>query len=168
MPLKLDHSPLLDHPEAWRRQGKGLLASSEVLWHHSERSAPEGLAMVAASLLAGYALENLLKAVRVKQLRDAGAPIVVKGKLTKELTGHDLVKLASASAVPVARHERFLLERLTVTIMWGGRYSAPKDSRKTDSATMISSDRETIRTFAAKLEMVLDGQVPWSYDDLTP
>jgi len=68
--------------------------------------------MVAASLLAGYALENLLKAVRVEQLRDAGASIVVKGKLRKELTGI------------------------------------------------------TLSTW--QLEMVLDGQVPWSYDDSTP
>jgi hypothetical protein len=77
-----------------------------------------------------------------------------------------LVALARAAGVPVARHEKFLLERLTVTINWGGRYVAPKDVGETDSATMMSTDRETIRIFAMKLEAILDGQEPLSYDDL--
>lgn len=123
--------------------------------------------MAAASLLGGYALENLLKAVRVKQLRAAREPIVIKNKLRTDLSGHDLVSLAEAIGVPLARHERFLLERLTVTINWGGRYVAPKTAGVTNSAAMISTDRETIRMFAAKLEMMLDGQEPWSYDDLS-
>ena len=135
MPLKLDLSSLLEHPEAWRRQGKRLLHPSEVLWHHAEQSTPEAFSMAAASLLGGYALENLLKAVRVKQLRASGEPIFVKGRLRRELTRHDLLALAQAARVPVARHERFLLERLTVTITWGGRYQAPKVVGETDSAT---------------------------------
>jgi hypothetical protein len=166
MPLRLDLSPLLEHPEAWLRQGKGLLYSSEVLWHHAEQSTPEALSMAAASLLGGYALENLLKGVRVKQLRAAGQSIFIKGRLRGELARHDLVALAKAAGVPLARHEKFLLERLTVTINWGGRYIAPKDVGETDSATMISTDREAIRVFAAKLDMILDGQAPLSYDDL--
>lgn len=125
--------------------------------------------MAAASLLSGgYALENLLKGVRVKQLRAAGEPIFIDGRLRRELTRHDLVAVARAAGVPLARHEQFLLERLTATINWGGRYIAPKDVGETDSATMISTDRETIGIFAAKLEMILDGQTPWSYDDLRP
>ena len=121
--------------------------------------------MAAASLLGGYALENLLKAVRVKQLGAAGEPIFVNHRLRLELTRHGLVALAKAAGVPLARHEKFLLERLTVTINWGGRYQAPKEVGETDGATMISTDRETIRMFAAKLEAILDGQGAWSYDD---
>jgi len=112
-----------------------------------------------------YALENLLKAVRVKQLRAVGEPIFVNDRLRTELTRHGLVALAKAASVPLARHERFLLERLTVTINWGGRYQAPKEVGETDVASMISTDRETIRIFAAKLEAILDGQAAWSYDD---
>jgi hypothetical protein len=122
MPLKLDLSPLLEYPEAWRRQGKGLLCSSEALWGHAHHSTPEALSMPAASLLGGYALENLLKGLRVKQLRAAGESIFVEGRLRQELTRHDLITLAEAAGVPLARHERFLRERLTVTITWGGRY----------------------------------------------
>jgi len=122
--------------------------------------------MAAASLLGGYALENLLKGVRVKQLRAAKEPIFMNGRLRRELTRHDLVALARAAGVPLARHEKFLLERLTVTINWGGRYVAPKDVGETDSATMISTDRESIRIFAMKLEAMLDGKEPLSDDDL--
>ena len=166
MPLKLDLSPLLEYPEAWRRQGKGLLCSSEVLWGHAQHSTPEALSMPAASLLGGYALENLLKGLRVKQLRAAGESIVAKGRLRRELTGHSLISLAEAAGVPLARHERFLLERLSVTITWGGRYVAPKGVGQTDSATMISTDREAIRLFAAKLDDMLDGKEPLDYDQL--
>jgi hypothetical protein len=166
MPLKLDLSPLLEYPEAWHRQGKGLLCSSEVLWGHAQHSTPEALSMPAASLLGGYALENLLKALLVKQLRAAGESIVVKGRLRRELTRHDLIALAEAAGAPLARHERFLLERLTVTITWGGRYIAPKEVGETDSATMISTDRETIRLFAAKLDDMLEGKEPVNYDKL--
>ena len=122
--------------------------------------------MPAASLLGGYALENLLKGLRVKQLRAAGETIVVKGRLRRELTRHDLITLAEAAGVPLARHERFLLERLTVTITWGGRYIAPKDVGETDSATMISTDREAIRLLAAKLDDMFEGKEPVDYDKL--
>ncbi|MBI2219984.1 MAG: hypothetical protein HYU53_02105 [Acidobacteria bacterium] len=166
MPLRLDLSPLLEYPEAWRRQGKGLLFSSEVLWWHAQHSTPEALAMPAASLLGGYALEHLLKGLRVKQLRAAGESILVKGRLRRELTRHDLITLAEAAGVPLARHERFLLERLTVTITWGGRYIAPKDVGETDSPTMSSTDQEAIRRFAAKLEDMLEGKEPVDYDKL--
>ena len=67
----------------------------------------------------------------------------------------------------MARHERFLLDRLTVTITWGGRYTAPKDEGETDSATMSSTDREAIRTFAWKVEEMLDGNEPLDYDRLS-
>jgi hypothetical protein len=168
MPLMMDLSPLLHDPEAWRRQGQGLLYSSEALWGHAERSTPDARSLAAASLIGGYALENLLKAVRVKQLQESGEPIFMKGRLRRDLTGHNLVALATAARVPLAKHERFLLERLTVTINWGGRYVAPKHVGETDSATMISTDRDAIQQFAWKLEMMLDGQEPLSYDDLRP
>ncbi len=125
-----------------------------------------GIANAAASLLGGYALENLLKGLRVKQLRGAGESIMVKGQLRRELTRHDLIALAKAAGVPLARHERFLLERLTVTITWGGRYIAPKDVGETDSATMISTDQEAIRLFAAKLDDMFEGKEPVDYDKL--
>lgn len=53
-----------------------------------------------------------------------------------------------------------------MTITWGGRYFAPKDVGETDSATMISTDRDTIRQFAWKLEEMLDGREPIDYDKL--
>jgi hypothetical protein len=102
----------------------------------------------------------------VKQLRAAGESIMVKGRLRRELRRHDLITLAEAAGVPLARHERFLLERLTVTVTWGGRYIAPKDVGETDSATMISTDREAIRLFAAKLDDMLEGKEPLDYDKL--
>jgi hypothetical protein len=77
-----------------------------------------------------------------------------------------LIALAKAAGVPLARHERFLLERLTVTITWGGRYIAPKDVGETDSATMISTDQEAIRLFAAKLDDMFEGKEPVDYDKL--
>jgi hypothetical protein len=101
MPLKLDLSTLLEYPEAWRQRGKGLLCSSGVLWRHAHHSTPEALSMPAASLLGGYALENLLKGLRVKQLRAAGESIFVKGLLRRELTQHDLLRLADAARCAV-------------------------------------------------------------------
>lgn len=122
--------------------------------------------MPAASLLRGYALENLLKGLRVKQLRAAGESIVVKGRLRPELIRHDLITMAEAAGVPLARHERFLLERVTVTITWSERYIAPKGVGETDSATMISTDREAIRLFAANLDDMLEGKEPVDYEKL--
>lgn len=155
--LRLDITPRLEFPDEWRRQGEGLLACSEVLWGHVERSTIPGMAMGAASLLGGYALENLLKGLRVRQIREAGGTARRKGKLVRELSGHDLAALADDAGVVLASHERFLLKRLTNTIAWGGRYVAPKKSGESDSAVMIGNDRETIRMFAWRLAELLDG-----------
>jgi hypothetical protein len=115
------------------------------------------MAMGAASLLGGYALENLLKGLRVRQIREAGGTARRDGTLVRELSGHDLEALADAAEVVLASHERSLLKRLTTTIAWGGRYAAPKKGGDSDSAVMIGSDRETIRVFGWRLAEQLGG-----------
>ena len=83
-------------------------------------------------LLAGYALENLLKGLYV-----AKNPSIVKnGRLIKwPGSGHGIMKLIvlanerldDAEKIELSKDEKVLLDKLEVSIVWAGRYPIPKN-----------------------------------------
>jgi hypothetical protein len=77
-------------------------------------------------LLAGFGLEGLLKAVRIKQMKRAGqgTTVVKKGRvlLVGTLKTHNLVSLARDAGFPTDQAETALLTRLTTIVEWAGRY----------------------------------------------
>ncbi|WP_234686099.1 hypothetical protein [Bradyrhizobium monzae] len=72
----------------------------------------------AAQLLYGYALENLLKGIRVA--RDPS--LITSGKLNGKLKSHDLVELAKAASFTLHTQEIPVAAALSKLSTWAGRY----------------------------------------------
>lgn len=75
-------------------------------------------------LLAGLAIENLIKGLSIKK----DSALIDNGKLDQSLGKHDLLALARKAGVRLTEEERSLVERLTEYVIWAGRYPIPKRS----------------------------------------
>ena len=110
-----------------------------------------------ALLLSGYALENVLKAIKVKHAARTGcAPPVATGATTLDRTfkTHDLSALADDIGFPLGQHDSDLLRRLTTFILWAGRY--PVDScvdypRRGPDAGTSSTDADDVASLFSRL-----------------
>ena len=82
-------------------------------------------------LLAGLAVENLLKAIWVKQHRDDDALFECdpngKKRLSRKLTHHRLGSLAHAVGFKPTSDESELLSRLQHQVEWAGKYPVGLD-----------------------------------------
>src|SRR5216684_547258 len=79
-------------------------------------------------MLRGFALENLLKALWVKQKNP-----IVSGNKYIGVTGagdHDLVQLADAVGLPTGPESRDVLKRLSAFITFVGRYPIPAHAQR--------------------------------------
>lgn len=133
------------HPESWEVTARELAHSAQVLYLRSERAtkeffrenpqsgSPAANQLLAdmsirqvAFMLAGFAIENVLKGIRVQQYN--GEKQVSDGDpRIKSLTGtHNLSKLATDAGLTVSSEEKKLLVKLTDRILWSGRYPRPK------------------------------------------
>jgi len=146
-------------PQLWKLYAKGLFDSAEVLraeYEHqwSEAATPPlngtddevRLAFVhrSALLLYGFAIENLLKGLRVVaagQRRRRHVQTLKQG-IQLQLGGHDLVAIADAAAIPMSRAESELLRDLTEIVTWSGRYHLPR--RSIDFGPIVDRRTKTI------------------------
>jgi hypothetical protein len=165
-------------PQAWRAVGNRLLDSAKLVWPplaealHTYRATDphqrtaRQLAELSKQMnhfggffvLAGYAVENHLKARIVERAIAAGADIesgegVFKLFPHKE---HELSLLAKWKWADIAltKSERRLLERLSFYVQWAGRYPIPKKPTALDLAfrrDTRSSDLEEIEAFITTL-----------------
>jgi hypothetical protein len=115
------------------------------------------------TLLMGYAFENWLKGIWVKQNLDEHAEYHV---IPNELKSHDLVKLSDKTGLILTDNERKILESLTQFIKWRGRYFIPLDKEDNGKAWENADDLlflfkncsekidvpDEIRTIASKLK----------------
>lgn len=76
-------------------------------------------------LLMGYSIENLLKGIVLS--KQPGLLDKDKGKLSNTILTHNLVKLAKNCDINITLDERHLLEALTTSIVWEGKYPTPKE-----------------------------------------
>jgi hypothetical protein len=135
-------------PFWWWLKAQDLHSAANVIWRdhegavleHSRREAPldDLKVTVLAStrlrsfsvylLLLGLSFENLFKALIV-----GDAPELVKdGILHGAVKTHHLVHLSSVAELTLSEQERELLDRVTETVVWAGRYPvARKDSENT-------------------------------------
>ena len=78
-------------------------------------------------LNAGFALENLLKGIIVKDKPD----FVINGRITRPLQTHNLFKLAKRASIDLNVIEAFYLSVGTQCMIWAGRYpSSTKPEEK--------------------------------------
>jgi hypothetical protein len=139
------------NPGNWIAHGKALMASSRAIreaWAASVTRMAAGIEAAAARgwppgsfedddheegirrsaniglMLAGQALEDLLKALIVARDPTVVGPGRTRGRLFDEGLGHNLVALAEdeRTGAAISDAERDLLHRLTEFVKWAGRY----------------------------------------------
>ncbi|HLQ24803.1 MAG TPA: hypothetical protein VK138_02870 [Acidiferrobacterales bacterium] len=156
------HSLLAKDPIAWVLKADQLIAAFEHLATETicrieaQDTGPEfsGVAL----MLAGFAIENLMKGLLVQKQ----SPVNEKGKF--ELVSHDLLKLAKDVSLPLTEDECRLLEKLGEFLTWTGRYPVPLTSEPMRPRTLpsggfaprtygqVGEDWPAVRTFIAKLK----------------
>ena len=120
------HLHLAENPIAWVLQADALIAAFETLAHADERALDSGdepprLSSV-AYMLAGFAIEVLLKGLLVQKTR----PLNANGRFV--LHSHHLVELAKEANISLIESEPRLLEKLEEFLTWAGRYPVPLTS----------------------------------------
>jgi len=80
-------------------------------------------------MLVAYALENLFKALIIREHRDYIEDQVLRtrGKLPKIVNNHDLIRLAKEAHFTIDVPDEDVLTRLRWNSLWAGRYPLPVD-----------------------------------------
>jgi hypothetical protein len=116
----------------------------------------------AVMMLGALAIENLLKAIRIKQVKQ-----LFNSRGAFVLDTHDVLKLAEDAGISLSQEEHILLERLEQFITWAGRYPMPLFSDPMRPRTLSNggfsprttishpSDFDAILNFAHKLKTML-------------
>jgi hypothetical protein len=157
----------LSNAPLWFTTGGDLLVSARVLWKKIEpvtqaktldeaaRFNDEFRLAAPFLLLCGLALENLLKALIVKQVfarqdgqPDPSAPTI----LPDYLKTHNLCELANRAAFTPSDRERRTLIRLTHYVEWAGRYPIPRKRQPTLKRFIGVRDLADVESLAARLE----------------
>jgi hypothetical protein len=128
-------------PAAWFARAEQLHQSSELLWspigrlfdmeRRRERADPNaGLHAPAYLLVAGFAIEAMLKAAAIQTELNAGGidRVVVPGSspvLQPWVKTHNLEKLAARAAITPSDETVIYLRRFERYILWAGRYPVP-------------------------------------------
>lgn len=93
-------------------------------------------------LLAGLAIENLLKGIQIKR----------HGEHAKYET-HNLRQLLSGTGIALSDAENLMVDRLTAFVTWAGRYPIPRRSSDMElTRGTFGDDPETFRQLFARLE----------------
>ena len=117
------HRALADEPFAWMLKADSLIDAFEVLISDDEQKAAENRQgrriQSVAYMLAGFAIENLLKG----QLVAAGKHRSESGQF--KLRSHNLRQLAADARHSLNKEENRLLERIQEFTVWTARYPVP-------------------------------------------
>jgi hypothetical protein len=111
-------------------------------------------------MVAGFAVENALKAIRVKQ--DPSS--VTKGQpgdfgISKVVKTHDLKGLAKAASIALSASETDLIERLEAFLVWAGRYPVAATTTAGQAAVQViwGTDQRDIRALFDRLAEAFHG-----------
>ena len=139
----------------WKRVRQGLVEFDEIsrLGDLSE-AADVGLRLRGPFfLLAGLAVENLLKAIIVKRMHAENRPVTEGNVLRLERGRHSLIALSRSAQITLSSEEREVLARLSTFVPWAGRYPVPiKKTDTTQSRITRSDDFARIKIFLSRLE----------------
>ncbi len=178
------YKQLAEDPERWMSSARSLLAASEELWVSVEadlstRQSPVANgggdhADVAEShsagkpflqhaavflMIAGFAIENALKALRVKQAKPGLTAARTSGVVSKDLLTHDLRRLATEAGVTLSPAENALLERLQAYLTWAGRYPVAATAHGQAAVQNIwGSDKVSIETLFKRIESMFQAE----------
>ena len=145
-------------PSSWLEYGEELRDAAEILWSREEDGLKlnatlnrnfEILARESASgvskpymLLAGFALENVLKGMLVARRPEH----ITSGSLSNELSTHDIVRLAKRTVgLSLSKQELEFCKSVSDAIPYWGRYPIPL--RKTQLMPSIALTKGMRKTF---------------------
>lgn len=117
---------------AWFSLALGYHRAAEILNEFRDRIPSDTRQFV---FNAGLSIELILKAILAKKFV----------KIPSGSDGHDLLLLAESSFIPISLDQRQTLDLLTATIIWSGRYPAPKTEVKWDEYQDITLERHIVR-----------------------
>jgi len=83
-------------------------------------------------LLAGLAIENMLKAIIVKRMSDAGTAVTEADTLRIHRGRHDLIGISDRARVSLSEAERELLARMSTFVLRAGRLKLHGRNRPRD------------------------------------
>jgi hypothetical protein len=127
------HGGQLANADSWFRSAKGFHYSAALLNEFADRIPSDTRPF---ALNAALSLELIFKAILArKQL-----PIPDDGK------GHDLRLLRSMAKIDLTNKQMATLELLTETLVWAGRYPAPKKEEKWDDYNDRILEKHVVRT----------------------
>ncbi len=133
-------------PRAWTHQGENLVGAFEVVANASIRKPRLGGMEPQALMLAGMAIETLLKAIIVSepQLRAAVAAtktdLSAKHALRTVFHTHNLVEIAKMADVPLTPKRKRVAQALSQYIYWRGRYVVPMEAGLNDLVSRKGDD----------------------------
>lgn len=120
-----------DKADAWGRFADGLRTAAEVLWttrsqardHSGEPVEPQNEQLdTPATMLYGFALENLIKGYLIKK---HGGFSKARSSHGVAWSRHRIHDLATATGFSLDDNQRLLLKSLEAFIRWAGRYPVP-------------------------------------------
>jgi hypothetical protein len=96
-------------------------------------------------MLISFAVENLLKAMIVREKRSEIVDELLRGRLPKILKSHDLITLSQLAQFPIKNElQEDLLRRLSRSAVWRGRYPIPLDYRSGRSVRFLDGKKYNI------------------------
>ena len=157
----------------WKLVAENLFHSSEVLWKEclqaweqmnklskTETKQPIPLHMYpgtnvwpTSQMLAGLALENLLKCIIIR--RD---PTLVKeGSINRTLITHNLLELFKRVEIQLTSGENDLISKLEIMVKWGGKYPLPQEATNNHVRATDGKYFETFEALYKKTLTTLEG-----------
>lgn len=137
------------HPELWTSRAQELAYAANVLYERAsaateivvKKNPPNGVPETqrllsemgmnsVAMMLAGFAMENMLKALRIAQLNSKSPVRGNDPRVMKLLETHNLGQLAKDAGIETNSIASEALETLRQFLEWTGRYSRPVNSKK--------------------------------------
>src|SRR5262249_40008651 len=110
---------LTTEPSAWALSAYNLKNAADAVWDRCRAEPRLGSVFL---MLAGYELENAIKAVLLLKRPELRSP---DRALRWPGGGHDLATLFDKAVVELDAEERAALERLSAFVLWRGRYPMP-------------------------------------------
>lgn len=150
----------------WQRTSRNLITSSNILYRESQQAYdqmvdflkksgsasdeefPAAGTFVVARMLTGMALENLIKGLIIQN-----DPTHVSKDKKIGLKSHNLGLLWTKylPAISICDSEKALLEELSNSIIWKGRYPIPVSSDKFESPKSFDNEITTINNIYRRL-----------------
>lgn len=136
------HKHQTTNANAWYALAKSFHAATEVLQEFQDRIPRDSRPF---ALNAGFSIELILKSILAK--KDIPIP--------DGADGHNLLSLCERAKVVLSKNQKATLELLAETIVWSGRYPAPKNDRRWDDYQDRILEKHIVRSRKGNVSSVV-------------